>query len=225
LRAGEPVFKDEKSEGRTRSLGAALSYGFENAFTDAERRQLALLHLFQGFVDVEALKLMGNAEEEWHLSEARGLDREAGICLLDRAAEVGILAAFGEGHYSIHPALPWFFKNMFDEYYADSAVRAERAFAEAAANLGDYYFWKYQEGTRSVIGILSVEEANLLHARHLARTHGWWDAVISTMQGLRTLYDHTGRSAEWASLVEEIVPDFIDPTHGAPSPAEREIGV
>ncbi|MEK7406513.1 MAG: CHAT domain-containing protein, partial [Acidobacteriota bacterium] len=50
LRAGEAVFEDEVSEGRTRSLGASLSYGFDHAFTDAERKRLALLHLFQGFV-------------------------------------------------------------------------------------------------------------------------------------------------------------------------------
>ena len=31
------------------------------------------------------------------------------------------------------------------------------------------------------------------------------------MQGLRTLYGHTGRRAEWQRLVEEIVPDFVDP--------------
>ena len=29
------------------------------------------------------------------------------------------------------------------------------------------------------------------------------------MQGLRTLYNFTGRRAEWKRLVEEIVPDFI----------------
>ena len=34
-------------------------------------------------------------------------------------------------------------------------------------------------------------------------------AIISTMQGLRQLYDHTGRRAEWKRLVEEIVPDFV----------------
>ncbi|MEZ6111073.1 MAG: CHAT domain-containing protein [Pirellulaceae bacterium] len=50
-RAGEAAFDDEISEGRTRSLGASLSYGSEHAFTEEERRILSLLHLFQGFVD------------------------------------------------------------------------------------------------------------------------------------------------------------------------------
>jgi hypothetical protein len=110
LRAGEAQIKDEESEGRTRSLAASLNYGFEHAFSEPERKQLALLHLFQGFVDVAALRLMGDPDNEWCLPEVRGLAREAGMALLDRAAEVGLLTVHGGGYYSIHPALPWFFK-------------------------------------------------------------------------------------------------------------------
>jgi len=51
LRAGEAAFDHEPGEGRSKSLGTSLSYGFETAFGDDERRQLALLHLFQGFVN------------------------------------------------------------------------------------------------------------------------------------------------------------------------------
>ena len=56
LRAGTAKFDDEASEGRTRSLGASLSYGFDHAFTEDERKQLALLHFFQGFVAEGTLK-------------------------------------------------------------------------------------------------------------------------------------------------------------------------
>jgi len=42
------------------------------------------------------------------------------------------------------------------------------------------------------------------------------------MQGLRQLYAHTGRRAEWARLVEEIVPDFIDPATEGPLPGREE---
>jgi tetratricopeptide (TPR) repeat protein len=222
LRAGEAVFKDEKSEGRTRSLGVALNYGFENAFTDPERRQLARLHLFQGFINVDVLRAMGNREIEGHLQEIRGLDRDTGIALLDRAAEVGLLTTYGGGYYSIHPALPWFFKKMFDGYYADSVERAGQAFVEAVAELGDYYAQQYGNGARDVIELLIAEEPNLLHARYLARSQGWWDALTGTMQGLMVLYLHTGRSGEWARLVNEIVPDFVDPAHGGPMPGREE---
>ena len=242
LRAGEAAFEDEVSEGRARSLGASLSYGFEHAFGEDERRQLALLHFFQGFVDVDVLKWMGNPEADYCLPEVRGLTREAGMALLDRAAEVGLLTAHGGGYYSIHPALPWYFKSLFEQYYPSPqpspqggegaisplpagegpGVRATRAFVEAMGALGNYYFWEYEGGNRDVIAALTAEEVNLLHAHQLARRHGWWPRVIDTMQGLRQLYDHTGRRAEWARLVEEIVPDFVDPATDGALPGREE---
>jgi tetratricopeptide (TPR) repeat protein len=222
LRAGEAAFDDEASEGRAKSLGASLSYGFEHAFSDTERRQLALLHFFQGFVDVDALRWMGNPERDHCLPELRGLTRDAGITLLDRAAEVGLLTPVGGGYYTIHPALPWYFKGLFTQFYAQTEVPATRAFVEALGGLGNYYHDQYGEGNGNVVSILAAEEANLLHARDLARKHGWWAGVISAMQGLRMLYDHTGRGAEWKRLVDEIVPDFVDPLTDGPLP-EREV--
>jgi tetratricopeptide (TPR) repeat protein len=213
LRAGEAAFADEAAEGRTRSLAASLNYGFEHAFGEAERRQLALLHLFQGFVDVDALRAMGGP---------KGLTREEGIQLLDRAGEVGLLTALGGGCYSIHPALPWFFRRLFEERDAEARERALRAYVEAIGSLGTYYHRQYEEGNRDVVAALRAEEPNLLHARALARRNGWWPSVICTMQGLQMLYDHTGRLAEWARLVDEVVPDFVDPVAEGPLPGREE---
>jgi tetratricopeptide (TPR) repeat protein len=243
LRAGQAVFADEESQGRSKSLGASLSYGFASAFTEAERKQLALLHFFQGFVDVGVLRQMGHPNAPWCLPEVRGLTRECGMALLNRAAEIGLLSAHGGGYYTIHPALPWYFRSMFEKYYpttddgprtADgrpqttdsggrsSAVCSLRSFVEAMGELGDYYHNEYGAGNRDVIGVLEAEEANLLHARGLARANGWWQRVISTMQGLHQLYGHTGRRAEWAQLVHEIVPDLVDPATDGPLPGREE---
>jgi tetratricopeptide (TPR) repeat protein len=97
-----------------------------------------------------------------------------------------------------------------------------RAFVEAVGELGNYYHDQYVDGNRDVLGALRAEEANLLHARRLARGHGWWHRVTSAMQGLLTLYGHTGRRAEWKRLVEEIVPDFVDPESDGPLPGREE---
>ena len=222
LRSGEAAFPDEASEGRSRSLGASLAYGFEQAFNEKERKKLALLHLFQGFVDVDVLRMIGNPEAPWCLPEVRGQTREEGIALLDRAVEVGLLSPYGSGYYGIHPALPWFFKSLFERCYPAEDLAAVKAFVEAVGELGDYYHNQYGAGNRDVLAALRAEEANLLHARRLARTHGWWDPVTSAMQGLRRLYDHTGRRAEWKRLVEEIVPDFVDPENDGPLPGREE---
>jgi tetratricopeptide (TPR) repeat protein len=220
LRAGEAAFEDDASQGRTRSLGASLSYGFGTAFSEEERQTLALLHHFQGFVDVDVLQVMGDPSEEWHVPAVAGLTREQAIALLDRAAEVGLLAAYGGGYYRIHPALPWFFRRLYEQYYPDDAPA--RAYVEAMGELGNYYWGQYEGGNRGVIANLNAEEANLLHARRLAQQHGWYHRITSTMQGLRQLYDHTGRRAEWRRLVEEIVPLFVDPTSDGPLPGREE---
>jgi hypothetical protein len=190
LQAGAAVFEDEASEGRTRSRAASLAYGFENGFTEAERKQLALLHLFQGFIDVDALRAMEG------LPEIKGLTREAGITLLDRAAEVGLLTTVGGGYYTIHPVLPWFFRRLFEQYYPETRIAATRAYVEVMGGLGNCYLRQYIKGNQDVIGVLTPEEANLLHARRLARSNGCWDSALRAIQGLRQLYDRTGRRTD-----------------------------
>ena len=223
LQAGEQGLADDEQQGRTRSLGASLGYGFTHAFDQPERAQLALLHLFQGVIDVAALTMMGDPKlVDQPVGAVVGLDREQGIRLLDRVAEVGLLTAYGGGLYGIHPALPWYFQQLFTEVYgplgSPAAEQAVRAYTAAIAQLSDYYNGRYEQGRREVVGVLGAEEANLLQARRLARGHGWWNEVISAMQGLRVLYEHTGRNLEWARLVAELVPDLVDPATDGPRP-------
>jgi tetratricopeptide (TPR) repeat protein len=225
LRAGQAEIHDEEELGRSASLGASLGYGFAQAFSDADQPQLALLHLFQGFVDVDVLCWMGDPEQVGEpVPEVRGLTREAGIGLLDRAAEVGLLTPYGGGYYGIHPALPWYFQRLFTATYGPpdngAALRATRAYTTAFGLLGDYYWFQYQQGRR-LMGLMSMDEANLLQARRMARDHGWWDRVIGPMQGLRAVHQYTGRTVEWARLVDELVPDLVDPTTDGPPPGRE----
>jgi tetratricopeptide (TPR) repeat protein len=222
LRSGEASFSDEASEGRSRSLGASLSYGFEHAFSEEERKTLALLHFFQGFVGANALYLMGSPEAPWCLSELRNLTREEGIALLDRAAEVGLLTSHGSGYYSIHPALPWFFQGIFDQKYSKGNLRATQAFVNAMGALGSYYFYQHEEGLGASVDVLQGEEANLLHAYRLALTNGWWESVVSTLQGVSSLYRHAGRYVEWKRLVKEVLPYFVDLEDDQPLPDREE---
>lgn len=220
LRSGEKEIEDDESQGRSKSLGASLRYGSQNVFDEKERRVLALLSFFQGFVDVDILVLMG--QDLFSLEELIGLDREGGMKLLGRASEAGMLTAFGGGYYRIHPALPWFFRGLFQKHYKGREDEAARAFVEAVCVVGNYCARRYDAGHREVVSVLAAEESNLLYARQLALKRGWWRAIILSMQGLRWLYDQTGMWVEWRRLVEEIVPLFVDPKTDGPLPGREE---
>lgn len=233
LRDGEQAIQDvDAAEGRDRSLAASLDYGFRHAFSGDELPIVALLHLFQGTVDVDALAWMGHKDNEYALPQLQGKSKAQLAGLLDRAAEVGLLTHLGSTYYTIHPALPWYLKALYDQHYPLTpalspqgrggrtlpspsegeglGVRVSplRAWVEAMGALGNYYTEQYEAGNRGVIQPLALEEANLLAARRAARGHGWWLAVLKAMQGLRSLYEYQGRTAEWARLVAEIVPDY-----------------
>jgi tetratricopeptide (TPR) repeat protein len=222
LRRGEAAFEDEASEGRSKSLGASLSYGFDTAFTDDERKVLALLHLFQGFVDVDMLRMMGDPEAEWCLAAVRGLTRERGIALLDRAAEIGLLHAHGSGVYGIHPALPWYFRVLFSRDFPEDGDDASRAFVEVMGRYGDFCQNAYLNGSHEHLSAVMLDEDNLLAAWRIARARGLWRAFFGVMQGLSILYGPTGRGTAWRRLVNDAVVEFIDPSTDGPLSGREE---
>ena len=149
LRAGEAELEpgEDAALGRTRSLAASLSYGFTHAFTEAERGQLAVLHLFRDTIDADALRLMGDPGTAGGdaVPQLAGLTRDTAIALLDRAAAIGLLSPLGGGYYAIHPALPWYFTTLFTtETYGPPASpparQAARAYTHTLARLGNYYY-------------------------------------------------------------------------------------
>ena len=227
LRAGAAAVTDDTTLGRGRSLAASLDYGLAAAFTAPEHAALALLALWQGFIDIDALAAMGGPEmTSGPVPAVAGLTREQGIALLDRAAEIGLLTAHGDGYYSVHPAIPWHLHALFRQHYGPPDTPAARhalhAWTQATASLGNYWHRQYAEGHSDVIAMLEAEEANLLQARRHALHHHWHDQLIGPMQGLRALYGHTGRRPEWQRLVAEITPELIDPATGGPRPGRKQ---
>jgi tetratricopeptide (TPR) repeat protein len=226
VRSGEQAIEDaDEKQGRDKSLGASLDYGFRNAFQPVEQPIIALLHLFQGTVMVDVLEAMSKVGDH-ALPELKGKTEEDLTGMLDRARDTGLLTHVGGTWYSIHPALPWYLRQLFARHYdghagRSTATAALRAWAEAIGALGDYYHDQFGEGNRQVIQFLVLEEANLLHARRTARRQGWWAPVTSAMQGLRVLYEYQGRLSEWSRLVAEITPDFCTPDDG-PIPGRED---
>jgi tetratricopeptide (TPR) repeat protein len=215
IRTGEQQIKDaDAKQGRDKSLGASLDYGLRNAFQPDELPIIALLHLFQCTVHVDVLAFMGEGDDA--LPELKGKSKEQLTALLKRATETGLLTHFASTWFTIHPALPWFLRQLFLRHYdgqhgRSCAQAALRACVEAIGVLGNLYFRQINEGQGQLIDFLELEEANLLHARQVARRNQWWSPVISCMQGLGALYERQGRLAEFARLVAEIVPDYCSP--------------
>ncbi|MBI5366701.1 MAG: CHAT domain-containing protein [Planctomycetes bacterium] len=213
IRSGEQGIEDaDETQGRDKSLGASLDYGFRNAFKEDELPLIALLHLFQGTVDVYALQLMGQVGEH-ALPELKGRSKEQLAGLLERARDTGLLTHLGMTYFGIHPALPWFLRRFYASHFYgqgghSSASAALRGWVEAIGALGEFYLRRFSEGHPEIIHLVELEEANLLHARRLGRRYQWWTPLLSAMQGLSTLYTYQGRTAEWSRLVAVIVPDY-----------------
>jgi hypothetical protein len=209
--------------GRSGSLAASLAYGFTHAFTEREQARLALLHLFRETVGVLMLQFMASPliAERAPVPALAGADPESLGVLLRRAAELGLLVEYGRNQFIVHPALPWFFSDLFARHVADAAA-AERAFVHAYAVAGHHL----DNRGPSLGGLLELraEEANLRHALHLARTHHLrgWAGAGGCLQALRRLYSLTGRLNEWARLVTEIQYDYLDPDTAGPRPGEED---
>ncbi len=206
-----------------RPLPASLVNAFEHALTLDEQKQLTLLYPFQGFVDVQAICSMSYPGYDWCVPNVEHLTRDAGIALLDRAVDIGLLEAEGNGFYVVHPAASWLLKRLFDASDSDldspfpKKSSITLAFIETMGGVGAIYDLAYTAGDPRAVSGLIAEEQNLLHAWRLARERSQHIQVIGTMQGLFTLYKHTGRWKEWADIVVAVIPDFVDPS-GDPMP-------
>jgi hypothetical protein len=89
-----------------------------------------------------------------------GLGPKGSIALLDRAAEVGLLAAVAPGRYGVHPAVPWYLHGLFEQHYGPpgsaTARVAVRAWTRAISEHGNLYAYRYEHGDAAVIGALAA---------------------------------------------------------------------
>jgi tetratricopeptide (TPR) repeat protein len=225
ITAGRSALEDPEDValGRAGSLAASLDYGFSNAFTDQERAILAVLHLFRNVVHVNVVRFMGDARivEADAVPALDGFTGDAGVALLDRAVDIGLLTSYGNGYYGIHPALSWYFRTLHSEHAGPDDSAAARAYAHALAVLGRYYFDKMESGNTDVLTILRLEEENLLHAVGLARRHHLPESELGVLNALGQLYKATGRDTEWARLVEQVLPDYLT-AEGRPAPGQED---
>jgi hypothetical protein len=169
LQAGEvTLHADDPTLGRERSLTASLTYRLD-ALDPLLRQRLGVLGLFQGFVNEDVLTAMSVADNAPELLHGPG--RDDWRRTLGTAAEVGLLRRVGEGYYTVHPALPWFFRDLLREAFPEHLDALERTFSAVYGAYGYQLSQMFQTNAQSAVTLLRAEEGNLRHALRLARQH------------------------------------------------------
>ncbi len=231
LQAGEAQLEagEDAALGRTRSLAASLSYGFAQAFTEAERAQLAVLHLFRDTADADALRYMGDPDiaGEDAVPELAGLDRDAGSRCWTGPPASACWNPSAAATTGSTPRCRGISPPCSPPATARPAARPPAAppapTPGPSANSATTTTSQAEAGhAAQVVPVLGAEEANLRHALDLARAAGLWHAAAGCLQGLRVLYERTGRDGEWARLVAAVTPDFTDPATGGPLPGRED---
>ncbi len=209
LQAGElKLSEDDPSQGRERSLSASLTYRLD-ALDLTLRQRLAVLALFQGFVN--AMMLAGISQEVDGAPDAlKGLGLDEWIKILDAATEVGLLRSAGKGYYTVHPALPWFFHDLLREAFPNHLDWLEQAFSTVYSSCGRALFQTFNTNTELAMALLRAEESNLIHALQFTRRHALWDEAQGILYGLDRLLVTQGRWVEWERLIDDIEAEVTD---------------
>jgi tetratricopeptide (TPR) repeat protein len=219
LHHGKGSFDDNEEHGRSRSLGASLTYGFDRSFSDAERKKLALLHLFQSVVDVGVLARMEAMGQDapGASGDANDAVRREWEVLLTRAADIGLLTKLGGAFFSVHPALPWYFRKMFESVYpqkdsegGEPSASVENRFVSCIVGFCSFADSDLKDETVGHF-IIEIHEPNLLHARRIAERNGVWPHYLNATRIIRNLYFRSGRNAESSRITTATIERMVDP--------------
>ena len=167
-----------------------------DAFTEPERAQLAVLHLFRDTVDADALRLMGDPDNAGADAvpalagaDPRRRDRAAGSGRRGRAAHRLRRRLLRDPprpavvfHHPVHPP-----PRPARQHRRRTARRAR--LRPRLRRPRPLLPRQVEQGRAAdVLPALRAEEANLLHALDLARTHQLPDVALGCLQGLSQLY-------------------------------------
>jgi tetratricopeptide (TPR) repeat protein len=209
LQKGEATFEaDDSRQGRERSLSTSLTYRLD-ALEPALRKRLGILALFQGFVNADVLAAMSQ-RIEGSLELVQGMGREDWVHTMDAATEVGLLRRVGQGYYTIHPALPWFFHDLMREAFTDYIDWLEIGFSAVYG----YYAFELSElfetNPEFSMNLLIAEEVNLFFALKKSISHELWMNIPGVLYGINQLLTIQGRWMEWKRVIFDIKSTIVD---------------
>ena len=231
LRAGEAQLEagEDAALGRTRSLAASLSYGFAQAFTEAERAQLAVLHLFRDTADADALRFMGDRGGRSGRTRSRSWPGWTATprsrCWTGpphRPAGIRSAAATTRSTPPCRGTSPPCTPPPTARPAAPPPSAPPAPTPRPSAHSATTTTTRPKRATRPRLCQCWGRRRPTSPRPDLARAGGLWDAAVGCLQGLRVLYERTGRDGEWARLVASVTPDFTDPATGGPLPGRDD---
>jgi len=203
--------------GRATSLASSITYSF--AHLDARTQQLLpAVCLFHGVADANVLgafsempdvpvRFAGASIQAWH-------------DILNKAAQVGLVAELGKGMFRIHPALPAYLAAEWRAGDADgySAAReaASQTLVRAYAKLGGWLFKQIRSNDAERAYKMIDEQRRTLGAQlGYALDHELWAEAQAIGQPLSQYWTARGLDAEAQAWTDRILAATTHPA-GAP---------
>jgi hypothetical protein len=104
----------------------------------------------------------------------------------------------------MHPALPWFFCHLLDEWIPGQRQSVECAYLQVYAQYGGLPSRLFPKRAKLVQELLKDEEPNLMYAFLLASATCDWATVNDVLHALFHLFELNGRLTEWERLLEGV---------------------
>jgi tetratricopeptide (TPR) repeat protein len=206
LQGAAPLPGEGEEGGRLTSLPASIAYSYTH-LSEQTRRLLPAVSLFHGVADEDVLgafsevpdvpaRFAAAAKEDWQR-------------VLDEAAGVGLLTALGAGMYRIHPALPAYLADRWQQEEPSDydAVREAgiNALVTAYAALSGWLEQQIQSGnTGLAFTIIGLQRRTKGYLLDYALDRELWDQAESIVRALDYYWDARGLTEEadaWADRV------------------------
>ena len=202
--------------------GVVTGSAFHAIFSESDRKQLALLHMFRSSLNLYCLVKM--AELLQPELECDVLTEQSARGLLLRAAHAGYFYPRGPSDFIVAPVSPSIFRHLYAQYYdAREGRLIEHSYIRVMIDMLSEYLRLHEAGTLPS-DRLRVEQSNVLHVYSLARVHGEYATLGRIFSILERLYADVGTLERdtWRAVLKEAVADCVDPTTKGPLPGKEE---
>jgi tetratricopeptide (TPR) repeat protein len=189
------------------SVYEALCASIDRRYQAGERRDLALIALFQGFFQLVTLRNLkcglDSLEVDAHANSQRHWDD-----LLQRAESDYLLQSWGSEAYAIHPFGRAILVRWFEEHFGEFARSAldetgmavVGAYVKAAVELGDWLQSRADVGRAAAVHAFALEISNLVAAFDYALDLKDLESAVALLFAIKIQSQYAPTSNEWLGM-------------------------